>query len=290
MRELLAMIDAAEEAMEAAERRRDVLMLCADFAARLAAAGKEADVRVERGGLTEVLRLEVVIGPGEAGRSVTVSDDPEPPVAVVDGVELTAPEPPATSCAPAPAPQPSALAAVPKAEHHAAAAPHGGLKTGPFSPGEVGAVRLGLQAGRSAREVAAALNRSVQGVGAVMGKLKRDGQVYQAPVVKYSLTPAAVQPLPPPAPPFREGVSRAEAEIRARLKRIGHTQEWCLGCDAELLEELTRGIKLREFAAREEVPLDWLKERYRKLVPDASYQGQVDVARIAREMAAEAGR
>lgn len=133
------------------------------------------------------------------------------------------------------------------------------LKAGPWSGDELRELERLLGAGKTVMEIAAALNRSPQGVGAQVGRLKgratRPADVPPAPETEPEPTPApevpaflvsqSVQPKPVRAADRRAAVPESTAWnrhiVRTRLDGLGNVAPWTPEADLALVEGLMRG-------------------------------------------------
>ena len=146
------------------------------------------------------------------------------------------------------------------------------LKSGPWSDAEMQELKGLLAQGCEAWQIAASLHRSVQGVGAMIGRLNRAGRPAEVAPVAPEPEPEP-EPEPRPAPPPEAERFDVRA-LRTRLDQLGFPLPWTPAKDLKLAETIAAGDGVGNAAALLRIQRDKCLLRWNQLCPEKGIDQQ----------------
>lgn len=161
-----------------------------------------------------------------------------------------------------------------------------------WSAGEILTAKKMLRAGRTGREIATELQRTLSSVSFKCSKLRKGldaktpnpAAAGSKPSDPAAPAPGASAPVSPPeaAPGPRP---RSERELQARLDRLGNPDPWTPQADLQLVEGLARG-GIAAAADTLRLTKDDCRERFKALHPGAlTIEGQAELLKVLRSRA-----
>lgn len=266
-------LERARADLTGAQRRVSVLELFNAAIAGMKAEGLAPDFEVDGG----VAMLSVEIEEREPER-------PAPRAAAQAATAVTAPPKPD-----APAAEEERPSDVAKAEPAVTTpAPEAERVTGPFTPAEDETIKKLAAAGKTTGEIAAALNRASQGVGARVRMLSaQESAPKRAPRPVQTTRPARSLR---PEDDVSNGMGAGERHARRLVRAAGYPKPWTAEKDLALFEAICAGRKLPYAAEAAKVTTEMAKQRWNALFPASgrSYEAQVEMIHALRKIAAEA--
>lgn len=289
---LTAALDAADDMIEAVERRRACLMAVQESVAHLRELDLEPEVQIDRDDGVELVTIFVDLGrPLEIEKPVVALPPPEAeqaaPEIVLEEASPLAEDGVDDTVAP--------TAVDGTAERKAGMERRGG----PLSDDEKRQVLALHDAGKHARLIADALGRPRKGFHLIVRNTlkareracsekpaphedadppKREAPV-SIPVVEKTRANYA------PAPPFGSSVGGEERDTLERLGKLPVSSNWSHGDDAALVRRLTQGEKPGRIATDLGVDRKWLRDRFHAICPEPTPEGQALAIRLLNQLA-----